>query len=54
MVRGKSGKAAGPAGLHENWPGGPLRGLHGNKERGSGKVGWAGPSSTTSRVSAHC
>jgi hypothetical protein len=53
MVQGKLGKAAGLAGLHENWTGGPLRGLRGNTERGSGKEGLAGPGSTTSRVSAH-
>jgi hypothetical protein len=51
MVRGKPGKAAG---LRENWPGGPLRGLRGNRERGNGKEGLAGPGSATSRVSAHC
>jgi hypothetical protein len=53
MVQGKLGKAAGLAGLHENWTGGPLRGPRGNTERGSGKEGLAGPGSTTSRVSAH-
>jgi hypothetical protein len=54
MVRGKPSKAAGPAGLCKNWPGGPLHGLHGNRERGSGKEGLAGPGSVNSRVSAHC
>jgi hypothetical protein len=54
MVRGKPGKPPGPAGLRKNWSGGPLRGLCGNRERGSGKEGLAGPGSATSRVSAHC
>jgi hypothetical protein len=56
MVQGKPGKAAGPTGLCKNWPGGLLRGLRGNRQRGggSGKEGLAGPGSTTSRVSAHC
>jgi hypothetical protein len=53
MVRGKPGKPPGPAGLRKNWSGGPLRGLCGNRERGSGKEGLAGPGSATSRVSAH-
>jgi hypothetical protein len=51
---GKPGKAAGPAGLCENWSGGPLRGLRENRERGSGKERLAGPGSATCRVSAHC
>jgi hypothetical protein len=51
---GKPVKAAGPAGLRENWPGGPLRGLRENRERGSGKERLAGPGSVTYRVSAHC
>jgi hypothetical protein len=54
MDRGRPGKAAGPAGLRENWPGWPLRGLRGNIERGSGKEGLVGPGSMTSQVSAHC
>jgi hypothetical protein len=45
---------AGPAGLHKNWPGGPLCGLRENRERGSGMEGLAGLGSATSRVSAHC
>jgi hypothetical protein len=53
-VWGKPGKAAGPVGLHENWSGGPLHGLRGNRARGSGKEGLAGPGLATSRVSAHC
>jgi hypothetical protein len=54
MVWGKPGKVVGPAGLHENWPSGLLRELRENREKGSGKEGLAGPSSATSRVSAHC
>jgi hypothetical protein len=54
MVQGKPGMVAGPAGLCKNWPGGPLCGLHGNRERGSGKEGLARPGSATCRVSTHC
>jgi hypothetical protein len=54
MVQGKPGKAAGSAGLRENWSGGPLHGLRRYRERGSGKEGLVGPGSATSRVLAHC
>jgi hypothetical protein len=54
MVQGKPGKAAGLAGQCENWPGGPLRGLRGNREMGNGKEELAGPDSVTCRVSSHC
>jgi hypothetical protein len=40
MVQGKPGKAAGPTGLCKNWPGGLLRGLRGNRQRGGGE--WKG------------
>jgi hypothetical protein len=36
------------------WSGGPLHGLHGNRESGSGMEGLAGPGSMTSPVLAHC
>jgi hypothetical protein len=53
-ARAGQGGQAGPAGLHEHCPGGPLRGLRGNRERESGMEGLAGPGSVTSRVSTHC
>jgi hypothetical protein len=48
------GPHAGRTGPRENRARGPLHGLRGNRERGSGMEGLAGPGSVTSRVSAHC